>query len=53
MFYAPAAYEAFLFATTAYKAYQDASLLSHGVTAPFLIVLYRGANASLMARWQG
>lgn len=53
MFYAPAAYEAFLFATTAYKAYQDASIFSRGVTAPFLIVLYRGAIASFIARWQG
>ncbi|KIM32533.1 hypothetical protein M408DRAFT_20802 [Serendipita vermifera MAFF 305830] len=41
MFYAPAAYEAFLFVTTAYRAYQDAAIFSSSTTAPFLIMLYR------------
>jgi hypothetical protein len=47
MFYAPAAYEAFLFITTAYKAYQDASVFSNGTTTPFVIVLYRGESARI------
>lgn len=38
LFYAPAAYEVFIFALTAWRAYQDASLISG---APFMRVLYR------------
>jgi hypothetical protein len=46
MFYAPAAFELFIFAFTAYRAYKDASLLrvrgrNGSTTTPFLSVLYR------------
>jgi hypothetical protein len=46
MFYAPVAFEFFIFALTAYRAYQDASIFKHQLnggqgSAPFLIVLYR------------
>ncbi|PVF95468.1 hypothetical protein CPB86DRAFT_817195 [Serendipita vermifera] len=46
LFYAPAAYEFFIFAFTAYRAYKDASIIrirtkSGSNTTPFLVILYR------------
>ncbi|PVF95469.1 hypothetical protein CPB86DRAFT_738754 [Serendipita vermifera] len=46
MFYGPAAFEFFIFALTAYRAYEDANIFKHQLNggkggAPFLIVLYR------------
>jgi hypothetical protein len=44
LFYAPAAYETFIFALTAYQAYKDASIFTSSNASPFLIVIYRGEN---------
>ncbi|KIM30755.1 hypothetical protein M408DRAFT_327746 [Serendipita vermifera MAFF 305830] len=45
IFYAPAAFEFFVFALTAYRAWIDAKIIT-GESAPFLIVLYRDGIAS-------
>jgi hypothetical protein len=46
IFYAPAAFEAFVFIMTAYRAVKDAKLITGAGRAPFLTVLYRGAYPS-------
>lgn len=42
VFYAPSAYEAFVFALTALSAIKDSKILSGASSAPFLVMLYRG-----------
>ena len=42
IFYAPAFFEAFVFALTAYRGFQDAKMIAGTETAPFLKVFYRG-----------
>ncbi|KAG8809280.1 hypothetical protein FRC17_003517 [Serendipita sp. 399] len=41
IFYAPAAFEAFVFALTAFRAWKDAQILAGPSSAPFLLILYR------------
>ncbi|KIM30757.1 hypothetical protein M408DRAFT_21604 [Serendipita vermifera MAFF 305830] len=45
IFYAPAAFEFFVFALTAWRAWIDAKFIT-GESAPFLIILYRDGTAS-------
>lgn len=48
IFYAPSAFEAFVFALTVYRAMKDAKLLSGAARAPFLTVLYRDGITSFV-----
>ncbi|KAG9052960.1 hypothetical protein FS842_008974 [Serendipita sp. 407] len=41
IFYAPAAFELFVFALTAFRAWKDARMLAGPSSAPFLLILYR------------
>ena len=47
IFYAPLAFEVFVFALTAFRAVQDAKILTGSGSAPFLLVLYRGMLPSV------
>jgi len=42
IFYAPAAFEFFIFALTAYRGLQDSKVIAGFGSAPFLMALYRG-----------
>lgn len=46
IFYAPAAFEFFVFALTAWRAWNDAKVITGVNSAPFLIILYRDGIAS-------
>jgi hypothetical protein len=43
IFYAPSAYEVFVFALTALRAIKDSKIISGSSSAPFLVMLYRGS----------
>jgi hypothetical protein len=42
IWYAPAAFETFVFSLTAYRAWGDAALITGTPSAPLLVLLYRG-----------
>jgi hypothetical protein len=42
VFYAPSAFEFFVFSLTAFRAWHDAKLFTGASSAPFLVILYRG-----------
>jgi hypothetical protein len=44
IFYAPSAFELFVFSLTAFRAWKDARLLTGASSAPFLVILYRGMS---------
>ncbi|KAG8792301.1 hypothetical protein FRC17_008617 [Serendipita sp. 399] len=52
IFYAPAAFEAFVFALTAFRAWKDAQILAGPSSAPFLLILYRAKNPVIVASTQ-
>ncbi|KIM30753.1 hypothetical protein M408DRAFT_327745 [Serendipita vermifera MAFF 305830] len=48
IFYAPAAFEFFVFALTAWRAWNDAKVITGANSAPFLLILYRDGIASFI-----